>query len=308
MKKKITYKNLIWALLSLLLAWNILNVIMQTNVTEQISLLLIVSIIIILCLHKQQFDMEEYDNSNINLIFNEINPTGQLIEEKKKFIEILKHDLKTPVIAQIRSLEMLLGGKFGKVSESQKEILELTVNSCENIYQMISTILYSYKLESNETHLNNIEVNFNELVLECCEHVEASAREKDIKIVVKPKNKKNIICADIIYLKPAIIYLIENSISFAYRSSTIEIKIENDNKNIIFEIMTKSPYLEQQTFRHMISKYVGTLSSYNKIGFCIKLNFCKEVIKAHKGQIIAKRGENAVGFKLPYAFINPAKV
>ena len=42
--------------------------------------------------------------------------------EKNKFNCILTHDIKTPLLAQIQSLELLLREDFGFVNEKQKEL------------------------------------------------------------------------------------------------------------------------------------------------------------------------------------------
>lgn len=234
----------------------------------------------------------------------------ELIEQRKRFCAALNHDLKTPVIAQMRSLEMLSNEKFGKINPFQKEIFELTINSCKDICNMIATILSSYRLENREINLDNNPINFNALVAECCRELKNEAKEKEIEITIKPKNEKNIICADLHYIKQAIMFLIENSISYSYRKSNIQIKINSDNKHIIFEILTRSPYIPEETLQNMLNKYLGQIYGYNKIGFCMKLNFCNQVVKAYQGEFIAKSkksNENTLGFRLPLNLIGTAK-
>lgn len=245
------------------------------------------------------------DNETVKgiLVFiKDISAEKELSNQQERFIATLNHDLKTPVIAQMRSLEMLLNGNFGEISSDQKEILELTLNSCENIYNMVSTILSSYKLENNEINLNYTEINFNELVIECCDTMQKIADEKNIKFIIKPKTEKNMVCADEHYLKTAVLFLIENSISYSYQNSYIEISIGEQDNNLDFKILAKSPYIPEENLKSMLHKYMGQISNYNKIGFCMKLNYCNQVVKAHKGQIIAsssKNNENTLGFDIP---------
>lgn len=255
---------------------------------------------------------DEYGSvSKIVAFLEDISAEKELNIQKKRFMATLNHDLKTPVIAQMRSIEMLLNGTFGEINEKQREILELTVNSCDNIYKMVSAIISSYKLENNEIKLNYSKIDFNELVIECCGLMKESASEKNIKIKIKPKNHDNIINADVNYLKPAVIFLIENSISYSYNNSDIEIIIDNDGKNLKFEINTKSPYIPQETLQKMLHKYLGQISNYNKIGFCMKLNYCNQVIKAHNGILIAESKpseKNKLGFSLPVLLVSATNV
>lgn len=248
---------------------------------------------------------------SIAVFLEDISSSKELKFQKKRFMATLNHDLKTPVIAQIRSLEMLLKGSFGEVNPAQREILEMTVNSCDNVYKMVSTILSSYKLENNEINLNYEGLNFNELVLECCKIMKNAAKAKNVELVIKPQKNENIITADVNYLKTAIIFLMENSISYSYNDSKIEIFINNDSSNLTFEIVTKSPFIPQETLQTMLHQYMGQISNYNKIGFCMKLNYCNQVVKAHNGQIIAESSisnENKLGFQLPLLLVSTAGV
>ena len=48
----------------------------------------------------------------------------KLKQEREKYISILNHDIKTPLLAQIQSLELLHDEKFGEISPEQKEIVK----------------------------------------------------------------------------------------------------------------------------------------------------------------------------------------
>jgi len=53
----------------------------------------------------------------------------KLEDERNKYVCILTHDVKTPLLAQSQTLELLLGGHFGKLDNSQEEILSEILNS-----------------------------------------------------------------------------------------------------------------------------------------------------------------------------------
>ena len=74
---------------------------------------------------------------------------SELAEIKNFLIETIKHDLKTPVIAQIRILDLLLVGRFGKLSKKQKDIICETLDSCKYMYKILSDIIYAYKFKNN---------------------------------------------------------------------------------------------------------------------------------------------------------------
>lgn len=66
-----------------------------------------------------------------------------LKEQKEIYQSVLRHDIKTPVLAQMRAIELLLRGNFGKLNQKQREMLILTLNSCKHSYKIIRAQLYS---------------------------------------------------------------------------------------------------------------------------------------------------------------------
>ena len=63
--------------------------------------------------------------------------------QTENYNSVLKHHIKTPVLAQMRALELLLKGNYGKLNKRQTEMIELTLNSCKHSYKIIHGQLYS---------------------------------------------------------------------------------------------------------------------------------------------------------------------
>ena len=72
---------------------------------------------------------------------------NKLSEQKENFVATLSHDLKTPALSQITSLQMLLSESFGALNTEQKNIVRATLNSCKYMKEMIFTILATYKFK-----------------------------------------------------------------------------------------------------------------------------------------------------------------
>ena len=68
-----------------------------------------------------------------------------LQRQRETFVASLSHDLKNPTIAQIRALELILKGDFGKVTTEQREIMEMVLDSCKYMNAMLCSVLATYK-------------------------------------------------------------------------------------------------------------------------------------------------------------------
>ena len=69
---------------------------------------------------------------------------------KDDFVAALTHDLKTPVIAELNAIKLLLDGKFGELNQAQTEILEMMLKSDKDLIELSEMILNTYKYQQTD--------------------------------------------------------------------------------------------------------------------------------------------------------------
>lgn len=241
--------------------------------------------------------------SGITVFLTNITPEKDLEKQRETFIATLSHDLKTPTIAQIRSLELLLREDFGSLNEEQRDMLNLTLDSCRYMYEMVTTVLSTYKYESGEVNLNLKDTNIQELTQECCNEIKHLLKEKNLTIRTNTENlSNNILIVDKVQIKRVITNFLSNALSYAYDNSEIVITMENDRKNnFIFKLKSKSPYIEPELMKTLFKKYTTHASKFNKVGDGLGLYLAKQIVTLHGGKVLAescKNEENIFGFIL----------
>ena len=208
----------------------------------------------------------------------------------------MSHDLKTPTIAQIRSLELLLNGDFGEFSNEQRSMINLTLDSCKYMYEMVSTVLSTYKYENGEIQLDKKNFDIETLCNECYNDAKKLMEEKNLTVKVdNSKLRTNLVKADKIQIKKVITNILANSFSYAYKNSEISIFLENnDEGDFIFKVKNISPYIEAGLMENLFKKYTTHASKFNKVGDGLALYLAKQIVEKHDGKIIAKNYDNEV--------------
>lgn len=249
------------------------------------------------------------DNSFVGLITigRDITEKVKLETQKDVFVATLTHDLKTPTLAQIRTIELLFAGAFGPLGEVQKEMLGQVLNSCKYMYGMISYILSTYKFENGKAKLKTQSFDFKELIKECCFELESLNIEKNLRFVTKFNIEDSVVEGDKNQLKRVLVNMISNAISYAFKDTVIEIMLEGNSKEIIFYTINQSPYIPSDVLNRIFEKYVSDPShtKFSKTGTGLGLYLSEQIITAHKGKIIAEssmENKNKIGFKMPKAF------
>ena len=213
---------------------------------------------------------------------------------RETYISTLSHDLKIPTIAQIRALELLINGNMGEINENQKEILNLTLDSCHSMYDMLSTILTTYKYENNDVNLNYEKIHMLKLIDEVFSKEHKQLKNKNIQVKVVAKDKFVSIFADKLQLKKAFENLIDFCVSNAYRDTLITCEIEKNNSSLVSVYLTyESPYIKPETISNMFEMYTTSAEKFNKVGSSLNLYLAKQIISAHNGTLNVKSEQSS---------------
>lgn len=105
--------------------------------------------------------------------------------QRESFISTINHDLKIPILAQIRALELLTEEKMGNLNNGQKELINLTLDSCRSMYEMLSEILTAYKYENKDIILDYENINILKFVEEFFNKSNGKIYEKGLKILIR---------------------------------------------------------------------------------------------------------------------------
>ena len=111
--------------------------------------------------------------------------------QKETFIDILTHDLKNPIRANIQVLELILKNRFGVLEIKLKNVLDELLNSCRFMNYMTDNLLIKYKNEFNLYELQKQRYSIVNLVKEKCLGLSGVLDKKNqtVEFIVKGRIK-----------------------------------------------------------------------------------------------------------------------
>ena len=241
-------------------------------------------------------------HSNCANLCTEIINNTDLMDLKKNFVEILTHDLKTPILAQIRVLDMLVEGKFGQLNNEQLEMLNLTLESCNYMYTMVATLISTSRFDIEEPEINYSHFNIMQIIEDTIKKTKLYLKENNIKIVIIPEIKNPIISGDVIRLTKVVQTLLFNSLNTAFKNSIMKIYLNEHNNNFSVRIESRSGYISPEKIKKRFQFHTYNTEKYDKIGTGIGLFLVKKIIEKHGGKIIIESfidQKNILGFEIP---------
>ena len=127
---------------------------------------------------KKNYKEENYENKNNNII------------------AAITHDLKTPTVAQIRALELILKGNFGEITDLQRTFLNDILSSCNTMLDMLVNMLWLYKFDNRMVALNICSFCVNDLINEILKENKLLLNSKKQNIEQNLKTAKIYLSAD----------------------------------------------------------------------------------------------------------------
>ncbi len=212
----------------------------------------------------------------------ELAETNQI---KNKFIGIVAHDLRNPVIS-IRGFSELLLKSASRLSEEQKEFLGIIHTTSRNMLAMINDLLDISRIESGRMDIVHKPGSLKELAKERIRLYEVQAGQKHIRLHPNLNEIENI-AFDPHRISQAIDNLISNAVKFSPTGTNIYIDLYQADSRAVFSVHDEGPgipYEEQgllfSEFHRLSIRPTGGESSTG-----LGLAITKRIMEAHGGFI-----------------------
>ena len=217
-------------------------------------------------------------------------------EEKKHLMEIVAHDLKSP-LAQIIGLVDLM--KTDKKFASSDDSLDMITTSTSNLTEMISKILDVRKVEANEINVKFESVNISALLNQTIDQYVPRSASKQIQISREIEDDVYA-SVDMGYLRQIFENLISNALKFSQTKSTVIIRLVTSNDRAICEIKDEGPGLTADDRKKLFTKFkkLSARPTGGESSTGLGLSIAKRFVSLMNGEIWveSKEGQGASFF------------
>lgn len=222
-------------------------------------------------------------------VFERFNNVVKSLKEKEElrtnFISNLTHDLRTPLIAQEKTLE-LISKEFENLGmEDTYHLSKSLEKNNKHLLRMVNLILEAYRFDANDLRLHFDDVNISEIIDDCFSQLEVLAKEKKIQLRNKIPKTLPLVNADRSCLNRVFINLVSNAIVNIPKNG--EVNIDYNIANDYFEIIVQDNGngILEQDLEYIFNRYYVGKGYERNIGSGLGLYVCKELISLHQGDI-----------------------
>lgn len=211
----------------------------------------------------------------------------ELAKQKDDFVSRMTHDLRTPLVAANRMLEMFQGGLYGEISPEMHEAIQAIIRNNQNLLEMVSNLLEVYCHEAGEKRLNFTVLNIAEIIQEVVQHLKPLADDKSVKLALEEVSLESepfnfLVRGDRLELQRVFMNLIGNAIKFT-DEGWIRVRITEVDANIKIEIQDTGAGIGPSDHATLFERFHQGKHRRSTSGLGLYLS--RRIIEAHKGRI-----------------------
>lgn len=237
---------------------------------------------------------------------SQLTTKSQLETMREDFASTLTHDLKTPLLGAIATLEAFLQEQFGPISALQSQVLSTMERSHHTSLQLLGTLLDVYQNDSVGLVLNLEPIDLTTLVEETANQVAALAYHRQVQISIchgQSEFRRSLkLEADALQLQRVLMNLLVNAINHSSRGDRIEVILESSGFQHSVHVKDQGAGLQASELEHLFQRFYQGESDRQAKGSGLGLYLARQIITAHRGTIWAEslfQKGSVFAFQLP---------
>lgn len=228
----------------------------------------------------------------------------QLDKAKDEFVGMASHQLRTPLTSVKGYISMVIDGDAGKITDSQKQLLNQAFNSSERMVNLINDFLNVSRIQTGKFIIEKNEINLAVVIDQEIENLQPSADARNVTFkYIKPDDFPKIV-VDEGKIRQVIMNFLDNSVYYSPDGSTVDINLKVQKDEVIFTVKDKGIGVPLREKSQLFTKFYRASNAKQKRpdGTGVGLYLAKKIIDAQDGSVIFESVEgkgSTFGFKLP---------
>lgn len=251
--------------------------------------------------------LDENNNaSGLVTIAQNINEQKNAENQKSLFLATLSHDLKNPLQAQISSLELFYQGVFGSLTDTQKEMLEMIIESSKYMRTMLYSLLKTCKENNGVIYLEKRYFDIKKILKQSIKEITDLGLSKNVKIEFNTNLKDNdaSFYGDEVQIRRVIGNLLNNELNYAFPDTVVKVSLMKSKNKLVMSFKNKSDTISKDLAKNIFDKYVCGSALQSNMNMGLGLYFCRKVVEAHEGRIYLQTNENDNKFIVELPILN----
>ena len=226
----------------------------------------------------------------ITMQAKDLNTQTKQNELKESLLNIISHDLRTPLSTIHGTINLLLSNE--RLDEkSRRNLLEDVNYASLRMERLITNLFDSARLSNKNIDLKSEWCDFEDIIGVALEEFSNKQSEELVDIRI---DDMTLYWGDNTLLRQLIVNLFDNAFKYSKENTIIQLEILNLNNFIKITIFNESDHIDGKKLKNIFDKFYRLEDTNDISGSGIGLAICKSIVKLHNGEIKAIPKDNGI--------------
>jgi PAS domain S-box-containing protein len=220
---------------------------------------------------------------------------------KTEFIGVASHELRTPVTSLMLSVQLLLEGAIGDLTEEQKEVVRVQQEDLDRLEKLMRDLLDVTRLEAGSLPPRFELISPVEVVKSPVHTLQAVAAKKGLQLSLEAEPTDLKVRADRVQIGRVATNLIANAIRHTNAGGTVTVRLRPSSEEVTFEVADTGEGIPNEYLGSIFERFVQVPGA-TQGGAGLGLSIAKHIVQAHGGKMTV---ESEVGKGSIFSFTLP---
>jgi signal transduction histidine kinase len=202
----------------------------------------------------------------------------------------ISHEFRTPLAAQLASIELLLDGLDNMPQAQVRELAQSLERSTQRLTALIDNLLESVRIESGQLSIRQQSVALSDVITEAQALVGSLLTQRHQTLEVSIPDDLSLVSGDEVRLTQVLVNLLANANKYAPEHSTIRIGAEQHGASLNAWVEDEGPGVPEAQLGSIFDRFSrGPEQEPEPGGLGLGLWIVKSIVERHGGHITATR-------------------
>lgn len=235
----------------------------------------------------------------------------RLDKAKDEFVSMASHQLRTPLTSVKGYISMVIEGDAGKISDTQKHLLEEAFTSSERMVHLINDFLNVSRLQTGKFLIDKHPIDLSRIVQQEIDGLQTTAESRNLSYVYNRPSGFPVLDIDEGKIRQVVMNFADNALYYSTEGTKIIVKLAIENGDVVFTVTDHGIGVPKDEQAQLFGKFYRASNARKQRpdGTGVGIFLAKKVVDAHGGTVIFESVENqgsTFGFRLSVAALRPA--
>lgn len=220
-------------------------------------------------------------------VVHDVTSFKELDAMKSNFVQMVSHELRSPLAAVKQQLSVILEGIAGELNDKQRSLLGRSQHKIQNLLDLINDLLDVAKIESGHAMQQQVPLNLVEILTETVHLMKARGESQGVELKLELPPELPLIQADPRGMEEVFVNLVSNAINYSPEGGTVTLSAVSHGSYLEIRVNDTGVGIEASEIPKIFDKFyrVKHAKTRQVIGTGLGLAIVNGIVQSHRGSI-----------------------